>query len=157
MKSFGVRIGVAALLLASMAVADSIPAKSPVTQPVTSQPAVVSLSDRKALDANIGKDAIVEGTVSEAAWSASGKVFLIKFKEGETTEFQGALFAKLREEMEKAFAGDLSNTFEGAKIRMTGKLQIYREHPEILINDPKQITILAKGAGNAPHAEAAKQ
>jgi DNA/RNA endonuclease YhcR with UshA esterase domain len=127
-------------------------AAEPVQKAPTTQPVAVSLSDQKALDASMGKDVVVEGLVSEAAWSASGRVFLIKFTEGETTDFQGALFVKYRETMEKAFKGDLSNAFEGAKIRISGKLQTYREHPEILIDDPKQITIVVKGPGNSPHA-----
>ena len=52
--------------------------------------------------------------------------------------------------MEKAFNGDLSNAFEGAKIQIRGKLQLYREQPEILIDDPKQITILVKGPTTRP-------
>ncbi len=139
--------GVALFLLGQVAFADDDSPKTPTTQPTA-----VSLGDKQALDANVGKEVVVEGLVSDAEWSASGRVFLIKFKEGETTQFQGALFSKFRDDMEKAFNGDLSNAFEGAKIQIDGKLQMYREHPEILINDAKQITILVKGPGNSPHA-----
>lgn len=139
--------GIVVLLLCQFAHAEGVAQTAP-----TSQPVMVSLEDKKALDANMGKEVIVEGTVATAAWSASGRVFLIKFNEGIATNFQGALFAKLREDMEKAFHGDLSDAFEGGKIQITGKLQMYREHPEILINDPKQITILIKGPGHSPHA-----
>jgi hypothetical protein len=82
-------------------------------------------------------------------------VFIIKFKEGEATGFEGAIFASNRSEMEKAFDGDLSNAFEGAKIQIAGKLENYRQHPEIPIHDPKQITILVKGPGHSPHASPA--
>ena len=118
----------------------------------TSQPVVVNLGDKQALEANMGKEVVVEGTVSDAQWSSTGRVFIIKFKEGEATGFQGALLARNRDAVEKAFNGDLSNAFEGAKIRLAGKLQTYRQHAEILIDDPQQITILVKGPGHSPHA-----
>ena len=126
-------------------------AQQPQTAPAT-QPALIKPSDAKALGSHVGQDVAVEGVVSDAAWSASGKVFLIKFKDGDESQFQGALFLKVRETMEKAFGGDLSDAFEGATIRISGKLQTYRDHPEILVGDPKQITILAKGPGHSPHA-----
>ena len=139
--------------VAPFSLADAPPATPPTTAPTT-QPVAVNLADDQALQANMGKEVVVQGLVSEAAWSSSGKVFLIKFKEGEQTSFQGALFLKLRDDMEKAFHGDLSDAFEGATIQIQGKLQMYREHPEILINDPKQITILTKGPGHSPHSQA---
>ena len=114
-------------------------------------PTVIAPGDRKALDASMGNEAIVEGTVSSAQWSASGAVFLVKFTDGDTSQFQGALLARNREPVEKAF-GDLANALEGAKIQLKGKLQMYREHPEILIEKPEQIVVLEKGPGNSPHA-----
>ena len=138
-------IGIVSLLLCRMAVAED-------SKPPTTQPIVVSLADEQALKASMGKEVLVEGTVTDAQWSATGRVFLIKFKEGSETQFQGAFFSKIRDDMEKAFNGDLSNAFEGAKIQIKGKLQTYRELPEILIDDPKQITILVKGPGKSPHA-----
>jgi hypothetical protein len=149
MKVFSVLVGIVSLVLGQAVLADD-DAKAPSTQPI-----VVSLSDKQALDANVGKDIVVQGMVSDAQWSSTGRVFIIKFAEGDATQFQGAMFAKLRDDTEKAFNGDLSNAFEGSKIQIEGKLQTYREHPEILINDPKQITILVKGPGNSPHAGSA--
>lgn len=152
MKRFGAVCGLLVTMVAGFVRADDPASKSPATQPTA-----IVLGDKQSIDANIGKQVMVEGVVSDAEWSKTGAVFLIKFKEGEATQFQGAMFAKFRDDMEKALGGDLSNLLEGAKIRTTGKLQMYREHPEILITDPKQITILAKGPGNSPHAGAPRQ
>ena len=124
---------------------------SPQTAPA-SQPVVISLASRHELEANIGKTVIVEGTVSDAEWSPSGKVFLVKFKEASATKFQGAMFTKFREPLEKALGGDLSDMLEGAKVQISGKLQVYRERPEIMISEPGQITIVTKGPGHSPHA-----
>ena len=158
MKQFQVLAGVIALCLGGVVLADSSSNKPATTQPASCQQpaAVVNIADRKALDAHMGSDIVVEGTVSMAAWSNSGKVFLIRFSEADESEFQGALFAPLRPTMEKAFAGDLGAVFDGARLRLTGKLHKYREHPEILISDPKQITIVAKGANSDKQAIASK-
>jgi DNA/RNA endonuclease YhcR with UshA esterase domain len=115
------------------------------TQPVpTSQPVAVDLADQDALTADMGKLVIVEGVVSSAQWSPSGRVFLIRFKEGRQTRFQAAFFDEQRDTMQQAFNTDLSAAFTGAQLQIVGKLQKYHEHPEILIQSPKQITILTK-------------
>src|SRR6202034_4189294 len=98
----------------------------------------------------IASDVIVEGTISDAKWSTSGRVFLIKFKEADSSEFQGAIFSKNKDVMEKAFNGDLSTALEGAKVQIHGKLQTYREHPEILIDKPEQIVIVEKPPTTQP-------
>jgi hypothetical protein len=108
---------------------------------------VVSVADKAALDANMGKQASVEAMVTDAEWSPTGRVFLIKFEGSDSTQFQGALLSQNREAVEKAFGGDLTKALEGAKIRLTGKLQTYREHPEILIEKSDQIVILQKPTG----------
>jgi hypothetical protein len=156
MKAFSILTGVIALCIGGVVLADNNPPKAATTRPATTQPAAINISDRKALHAHVGSDVVVEGTVSMAGWSNSGKVFLIRFVEADESEFQGAFFTKIRPTMEQAFAGDVSNAFSGAKIRITGKLHLYREHPEILVNDPKQITILVKGPANSAQANAIK-
>jgi len=149
MLKCSILIGIVVLGLCSAAVAEEKPTTTP-----TSQPVVVSVGDKQAIAASLGKEVVVEGTVSDAQWSSTGRVFIIKFKEGEATGFQGAILAKTRDAMEKAFHGNLSNAFEGAKIQIAGKLQNYREHSEIVANEPKQITIVAPGPGHLPHASA---
>jgi hypothetical protein len=119
---------------------------SPTTAP-TSQPSVISAGDKETLDANIDKDATVEGTVSDANWTPSGKVFLIKFKDAETSEFAGAIFSKNKDLMEKALGGDLTPALGGAKVQLHGKIHTFHDHPEIIIDKPEQITILVKGTG----------
>jgi hypothetical protein len=153
MKRFQVVLVVALLMHWGFARADD---RAPQ---VTEAPkaVVVSLTDKAALDANMGKQASVEGTVSDAEWSPTGRVFLIKFDGAESTQFQGALLSQNRDAVEKAFDGDLTRALEGAKIRLTGKLQTYRAHPEIVIEKPEQITVLQKPSADAPEKTKAKQ
>jgi DNA/RNA endonuclease YhcR with UshA esterase domain len=99
------------------------------------------------LQDHIDKQATVEGVVSDAKWSTSGKVFVIKFKDATDSQFQAAVFSKNKEAMEKAFDGDLTKAFEGAKIQVKGRLQTFKEHPEILVDKPEQITVTEKAGG----------
>src|SRR5437588_6603469 len=87
--------------------------------------AVISAGDKQALEANTGKEATVEGTVSDAAWNSGGRVFVIKFKDAAASNFQGIIFSSNRDAMEKAFNGDLSNAFEGAKVQLKGPVSLY--------------------------------
>jgi Spy/CpxP family protein refolding chaperone len=114
----------------------------------------ITPGDKAAIDANTGKEAVVEGTVSDAQWSASGAVFIMKFKDSDATQFQAVV---LRNDMaqdaaEKAFGGDLSNIFEGSKVRIKGELGTYFNHPQIKIKNADQVAVLDKGPGNSPHA-----
>ena|ERR1039458_8466134 len=147
MRNAVILAGVFAFLISVQVKADDPPSTAP-----TSQPSLIIAGDKQALDAAIGNDVIVEGTISDAKWSPSGRVFLIKFQEGDSSGFQGAIFSKYKDVMEKAFNGDLSTALEGAKVQVHGKLQTYRDHPEILIDKPEQIVILMKAPGQTQNA-----
>lgn len=121
--------------------------EAPTTSPATTAPAaVISAADKDALATRLGNEVTVEGMVTDAKWSASGKVFLIRFKDTESSQFQAAIFIKNKDAMEKAFAGDLSKALEGAKVQVKGKLQTFREYPEILIDKPEHLTVVEKPA-----------
>jgi hypothetical protein len=154
MRKLAIVAGVLLLSLCGLALADDAPQTQP-SVPAT-QPVPVNLADSAALTANMGKIAVVEGLVSDAKWSPSGKVFLIHFQEGDQTNFTGAFFAGLKDAMGKAFNPDLGSVFNGAQIQIVGKLQTFRDHPEILIHDPRQVMIIVKGPGK-PASPAATQ
>ena len=122
--------------------------EQPTTAPATEPSAgVISAGDKQALQDHLDKEVTVEGVVSDAKWSSSGKVFIIKFKEAGDSQFQAATFSKNKDAMEKAFDGDLTKAFEGAKIQVKGRLQTFKEHPEILVDKPEQITVTEKASG----------
>jgi DNA/RNA endonuclease YhcR with UshA esterase domain len=150
MRNAVILAGVFAFLISVQARAEDPPSTAPA-----SQPSLITAGDEQTLDADMGNDVIVQGTVSDAKWSPSGRVFLIKFQEGDSSEFQGAIFSKYKDVMEKAFNGDLSTALEGAKVQIHGKSQTYREHPEILIDKPEQIDITVKGPGKTENATTA--
>jgi len=151
MKSLRVQLaGFVSLLLffaLVWGVAGARAADAPTTAPATTEPAaVISAGDKDALSSHMNNEATVEGVVADAKWSASGKVFIVKFQDADASQFQAAVFAKNKDAMEKAFDGDLTKALEGAKVQVKGKLQTFREHPEIMIDKPDQITVVEKPA-----------
>jgi DNA/RNA endonuclease YhcR with UshA esterase domain len=136
-------VAIALLCMGRVVVAED----APTTAPATTEPAaVISAGDKDALATHMNNEATVEGVISDAKWSASGKVFLIKFKDTEASQFQAVVFEKNKEALEKAFDADPSKALEGAKVQVKGKLQTYREHPEIIVDKPEQITVVEKPA-----------
>ena len=114
------------------------------------EPAVIDVSDKAAISAAMGKDVIVKGTVSSAEWSASGKVMNISFENTQESGMRAALFQKKKEEFDAAFGGDLAKALTGAKVRISGKLQEFRDKPEIVLNLPSQLTIVEQAPSTQP-------
>jgi hypothetical protein len=83
---------------------------------------VLHPNDAAAFKQHMGKEVAVEGQVSEAAWSSSGKVMQVKFAEAKDTDFMAAVFLKTRTAMDKAFGGDIAKALSGKRIRVIGKV-----------------------------------
>lgn len=128
---------------------------NPTTQPAEAS-AVIAASDRAALDKAIGTDVIVEGTISVAEWSRSGKVMNIEFKDS-TDGLLAVVFERNRKAMDEAYSGDLANTLKGAKVRLKGVIKPYggreeskKGRPQIIIDRPTQITIVEPAPTTQP-------
>jgi len=123
--------------------ADEKPAAAPAV-PAAASAAPISAGDDDALKANMDKNATVEGTVSRANWSNSGSIFFINFDEAKTTKFTAVFFKDQKEAMEKAFDGDVVKALKGNKIQVTGKIIDYKGKPEMKLEKPEQIKVVAK-------------
>ncbi|MEL7240195.1 MAG: hypothetical protein AAGK78_15160, partial [Planctomycetota bacterium] len=71
------------------------------------------------------------------------------FEDGTDKSFAAAIFAQNREDFDEAFNGDVGEALTGARVRLSGRVQEYggrsdryKGRPEIILNDPTQITIL---------------
>ncbi|HZZ42004.1 MAG TPA: hypothetical protein VFE58_03640 [Tepidisphaeraceae bacterium] len=106
-----------------------------------SQPASIKVSDKSALDANKDKSVIVDGTITTAAWSKSGRVFILKFADTEDTGFTAVAFKDNKDAFDKAFNGDAAKTLTGSKVTLTGKLSAFHDKPQIVLNKPEQVKI----------------
>ena len=137
------------LMLSTRAVRAGEPA--PATQPSESQ--VIDVSDKAAIDAAMNKEVVVEGVVESSAWSSSGKVLSIRFKNSKETNFSAVVFDKHKADFDSAFSGDIAKALPGAKVRVRGLVKEYRTHPEIVIDSPAQITIVEPPPTSQPAKE----
>ncbi len=139
---------VASLLLTLFAVAvwaDDAPTSQPSTQP-----AVIQASDTDAIAAKKGEFVSVEGVVAKAEWSKSGKVMNVYFKDADHDKgLIGSAFLKNKEKLDAEFGGDAAAHWTGAKIRLTGKVELYggridsmKDRLEIVIQNPQQVVVI---------------
>jgi DNA/RNA endonuclease YhcR with UshA esterase domain len=145
---------IASLLLLSLAHAED-KKDSDKKEPTTAPSKSIAANDKDALDVAMKdkKSAVVEGTVASAAWSSSGKVLIIKFKDTEESGFTAVIFAKDKDKMDAAFNGDVAKALSGAKVKLQGTIEPFREKPEIKIAKPTQISITEPSATTTKPAE----
>jgi hypothetical protein len=122
----------------------------------STHPVVLDVTDKGAVEAAMNRDAIVEGVVASAAWSRSGKVMNIEFS-GAENGLLAVVFDRKRQQLDEAFAGDLSKALTGAKVRLKGTIKPYggrdpamKGRPQIIIEDGHQITIIEKALATQP-------
>jgi hypothetical protein len=121
---------------------------APATQP-SADATVLQPNDKDALAANIDKEVVVEGVIEKAEWSSTGKVMRATFKDAGESKFQAIIFVKDREKFDKAFDGDVAKALSGAKVKLKGKLQEYRNAPEMVLSDVGQITVVEPASSAA--------
>ncbi len=130
--------------------APTTPATTPPTSQPTTSPAVLAPTDTAGITAKKGEVVTVEGLVDTAAWSSSGKVMNITFKDVEKDKgLLCSAFQKNKAKLDAEFEGDAAAKLTGAKIQITGKVEIYggkiaawKDRPEIVIQNPQQIKVI---------------
>src|SRR4051812_10065404 len=116
----------------------------PATQPSADAetPTLIQASDKDAITANMDKDVVIEGVIEKAEWSGSGKVMKADFKDAAASKLATVIFVKSREKFDAAYGGDVTKALTGAKVRVKGKLKDFKGSPEIVLDQPNQITIV---------------
>ena len=150
------------LAVALFSVAAPCFADDAATQPAAatapaSQPASFQATDKDAIAKAVDSTVTVTGTVSRTNWY-NDEILFINFKGTERGDFTVIARQENREALDKAFKGDVASALDGKKIAVTGKVVMYRGHPEIVITRPEQVSILPedKAEGAAPATEPAK-
>ena len=131
--------------------ADEAPA-APASQP-SSAPTLIQASDADAVKAATNTETVVEGVIESAEWSSTGKVMNAKFKD---SDLRAAAFSGIKDQLDKAFSGDAAKTLTGSKVRIRGKVSEFKGHPEIMVKQTSQITILEPASGDAAASKPAK-
>jgi hypothetical protein len=123
----------------------------------STKPTLLKASDKDALRDNQGKQVTVEGKVSEAAWSGTGKVMNIRFEGADDSGFVAVVFQKNKDAFDKAFGGDAAKALTGAVVDVSGKLATYKDKPQIILNKTDQLVIAdASGPAATPPAKSEK-
>jgi hypothetical protein len=149
-RLLGLSFVVACVALTHLTNGQEAPAiDTPAQDTPTSQPAVIAVSDNEAITSAMNTQVVIEGTVSTAAWSNSGKVMNINFESAEESRLLAVLFVRDRTKFDEAFNGDVAKTLTGARVRITGKLVEYggkserdKGRPQIVLSDPTQVTLV---------------
>lgn len=84
----------------------------------------------------------VTGVVASAELSASGKTFMVKFKDNATGDFQVIWKPAVYQDMAQTFGGENGEGLAGQTIRVTGELSSMFGTPQINAKTPDQIQIV---------------
>jgi len=113
-----------------------------VTGDEIDEPPVLHVDDTADIEKSMGKEIYVDGTILEAFWVRDSVLMLTFRKEREG--FIAVSFKKYREELDKAFEGDVAKSLKGVSVRIHGVVEEYNYRPQIVIRDPKQIKLMLK-------------
>jgi hypothetical protein len=111
-------------------------------------PVRVDVTKKEEVEGAIGKEAVVVGTVESARWTATGKTLIMTFK-GAPEEFRLRGYGENREELDKAFGGDVAQHLIGKKVEVTGPVTKYtgsvehwRHHTDVTVRGAGQIKVV---------------
>jgi DNA/RNA endonuclease YhcR with UshA esterase domain len=130
-------------------VAPPVPAAQPAA-PSDKLPSVLDVTQTAALSKIAGGDdarypkrmATVEGVVRSVTVSSTGKVCNVEFEGVDKTGFNAVFFPGMFETMEKHFGGTAGAALAGKRIRVKGRVDTYRDRPQIVIEGTDQVEIV---------------
>jgi DNA/RNA endonuclease YhcR with UshA esterase domain len=126
--------------------AEDPPATQPATEPA--EVPTIPATDTAAIKEKMGEVVTVEGVVESAKWSGTGKVMNVFFKDARDGLIV-VVFEKNKENFNNAFDGDVAKAWDGAKVKVTGKIVEYggkvesmQGRPQIILQNPEQVTVV---------------
>jgi WD40 repeat protein/DNA/RNA endonuclease YhcR with UshA esterase domain len=106
----------------------------------------IDAKDHAELAAHLNAIVTIFGTVHTAAWSTNGAVFNLGFEKDDEQSLLVVIFPKRRAEFERVLDGDLEKALTGKRIELWGKLQTWKNRPEIILESPTQLRLLPANA-----------
>jgi DNA/RNA endonuclease YhcR with UshA esterase domain len=148
-----IRICAAALFTLALIAAPLLPsssragltAETPTTEAATTEPSTrpsFTADQHDALVAAEGSDVTVTGTVSQIR-DLSPRVLKIGFKGLDRDGFSGIVFNDSAPAVHDYFDNGDGKDIVGATVAISGKITLFRGNPEIIINDKKQVVVIA--------------
>lgn len=110
---------------------------------VTSQAMAIELSakDAKTIMLHEGKHATVIGKVMGTHIAKSGKVRFLNFDKDYRTSFTVVIFTGDLDKFTSTI-GEPTEYYKDKKVKVTGKVSIYKDKPQIIANSPSQIKVV---------------
>lgn len=128
--------------------ADEKPAAPAGTSAADPAPVKVDATKKDQIDAAVGKNVVVSGTIASATWTASGKTLQVMFKDG-PDDFRMIAYGKNREALDKAFGGDIAAALTGKRVEISGKLKKYagsvekwKKYTDLYVGKADQIKVI---------------
>jgi DNA/RNA endonuclease YhcR with UshA esterase domain len=143
---------VAALLAATLCVAQSQLFAEDQPQKVATKSTPIDVTDQAAVAAAMPHEVTISGAVSEV--SANNGMLSINFEGTDKSQFNAVVFGRSREAIEKVLGEGLKSLI-GKKIRLTGKITLYRDRPQIVVATPEQIVLDAEHSPQKADSHAA--
>jgi DNA/RNA endonuclease YhcR with UshA esterase domain len=104
-------------------------------------PPVVPLAE---VGKHVGKEVTVELMVASSRLLESGKFCFLNSRKHHTDKdnFTVAIDAEGLSQLAEEKVDDPAERFLGKTIRVTGKVSVHRDRPQIVVDDPRQIVIV---------------
>ncbi len=109
-------------------------------------PGTLAATDGAALRSAVGHIATVRGKVSEIGATNSGSITFIDFEGTSRRKFTAIVRKENVRDVTTGHGGDLRAALVGKTVVMRGKLELYKETPQIEITKPDQITVVPESA-----------
>jgi endonuclease/exonuclease/phosphatase family metal-dependent hydrolase len=124
--------------------AESELSKVPPEMPVTSIAGTLNATDDAAVRAAIGQIATIRGKVSRIGATNSGSITFVDFDGTDRRGFTAIIRKDRFAEVAGPFAGDLNAGIAGKTVEVRGKLELFKDAPQIVISRADQIAVVQK-------------
>ncbi len=101
----------------------------------------LNANDAEQIARAIDGEAVIVGIVRSAVWSRSGAIVNIEFKKVDSQGFHAVVFKATAERLVEAMGGELVDILPNSHLQIRGKVALFQDRPEMILNEPSQITL----------------
>lgn len=109
----------------------------------------IKATDLEAIKAKEGEFVTVTGTVVGTFKSKSGKAIFFNFGPDHKTCFTAVIFSGNIEKFKGKNGEDPVDYYLNKNVKLDGRIKVHENRPEIILDDPKQLTIVGEAKAEA--------
>jgi len=113
----------------------------PPPQPPGIVAGTLNASDDTSIRAAVGRIASIHGKVSQIGATNNGSVTFIDFEGTDRRRFTAIIRRDRLTDIAASFGGDLNTGITGKMVTVRGKVELYKETPQVAITRADQITV----------------